>query len=254
LLEDAREALINQMIAFAPSMNREQAERMAAAVEAIGGGMSAANQRADHEKLCADKAEEQLASALGKLETELQLARAEIAALKKLEKACSGTAVQKTRAAFDKRIGPDGEFMTIKQFGERLDSYGLITKQPGAKEEGQHVFHIIANSNGGPDHTHNYLYALGGTFNISIGDRLDHLNCILAGKEAARRAVAISLKEAKDSTLQNRVALRNGKRTLYTEGPHNAITNGETLFDKGQSLFARAIRATARDDAKQAAA
>ena len=36
-----------------------------------------------------------------------------------------------------------------------------------------------------------------------------------------------------------------------TEGPHKDIASGQTLFGKGQSLFARAITATARNDRKE---
>jgi hypothetical protein len=244
LPEDAREEIIIKLIVFSGGMTREQAESLLDTACATGAGMRAANQRAD-------KAEQQLASALLKLEKERELALAEIAALKNLKKACMGTAPQKKwKGEFERTIRPEGEFMSIKVFGNLLNAYGLITKKPGAPHEGQHVFHIIANSNGGPDHTHSYLYALGGTFNISIGDRLDHLNCFLAGLEAARRAVNISIKVANDIRLHEHIELRNGKRTLYTVGAHKDITDGEKLFTKGQSLL-RSIRVTARDNAQQ---
>ena len=42
--------------------------------------------------------------------------------------------------------------MTKKEFQTHLVKLGLITLQPGAPSEGQHVFHIIAVANGGPDH------------------------------------------------------------------------------------------------------
>ena len=59
--------------------------------------------------------------------------------------------------------------------------------------EGQDVFHIIANSEGGADHPHNYLYALGSTFNRAIGDKYDDLNAFLAGPEKTERAIRASM-------------------------------------------------------------
>jgi hypothetical protein len=64
--------------------------------------------------------------------------------------------------------------------------------------EDQDDFHIIAASNGGPDHADNYLYALGASFNRSIGNQLDAINCFLAGKAKAKKAVEISWKVALD--------------------------------------------------------
>ena len=135
------------------------------------------------------------------------------------------------------RIPPGGCFMKKSKFAKLLKDAGLLTLQPGAPHEGQHVFHIIANSNGGPDHTHNYLYALGGSFNISIGDRLDHFNCFLAGKEAARRAFNISMKVANDENLHKFIEKRNGSRTIFTDRTHGQKYNsGDDYFAAGQKL------------------
>ena len=127
--------------------------------------------------------------------------------------------------------------MKKSKFAKLLKDAGLLTLQPGAPHEGQHVFHIIANSNGGPDHTHNYLYALGGTFNISIGDRLDHFNCFLAGKAAARNAFNISMKVANDENLHKFIEKRNGSRTIFTDRTHGQKYNsGDEYFAAGQGL------------------
>ena len=147
----------------------------------------------------------------------------------------------------DKRI-PTG-YMEIKTYRKALEERGLLEKAAGAAHEGQHVFHIIAAANGGPDHTDNYLFALGGTFNIAVGAHLDHFNCFLAGKAKAIKAVAIAEKTAKDPELHKWIRTPTGKDfRLYTEGKHKGKT-GEDLFNDGQKVF-RAIRDEERDSKK----
>ena len=51
-----------------------------------------------------------------------------------------------------------GGYMSTSAYGKLLTDYGL-------KDADQDVFHIIAASNGGPDHVDNYLYALNRSFN-----------------------------------------------------------------------------------------
>merc|ERR1719158_1632446 len=70
------------------------------------------------------------------------------------------------------------EPMGRKEYADTLKNLGLDLS-------GQDVFHIIANEHGGADHPDNYLYALGETFNRTIGSKFDALNCFLAGKEKA---------------------------------------------------------------------
>jgi hypothetical protein len=136
-------------------------------------------------------------------------------------------------------------FMSKAKFATILKKQGLLTLQPGAPHEGQHVFHIIAAANGGPDHTDNYLFALGGQFNMMIGEKLDHLNCFLAGKEKARKAVAIALKVANDPALHKHIDKR-GKPVLttYIDGRHKSKP-AETLFKEGQDVV-RDIRKAAQ--------
>ena len=88
---------------------------------------------------------------------------------------------------------------------------------------------------------------------MAIGDKYDHLNCYLAGKEKARLAVAIAEKTARNPALHKYVEIRDKKkgRTLYTEGPHKG-KSGEKLFADGQSLFTRSILATGRADRRAA--
>ena len=77
---------------------------------------------------------------------------------------------------------------------------------------------------------------------MTIGDKYDHLNCYLAGKEKARLAVAIAEKTARDPALHKHIEIRDKKkgRTLYTEGPHK-YKSGEKLFGEGQTLFTRSV-------------
>ena len=108
------------------------------------------------------------------------------------------------------------------------------------------MFHIIAASNGGPDHTDNYLYALGGSFNIAIGDRFDHLNCFLAGKAKARKAVDIAIRVARNPALFKHIDKRGKQeRMTFSMGRHKNISSGDELYKKGADLF-RDMRAAAR--------
>lgn len=242
------------MLAYVPGLTRELAVSLLNMGQVAGASMAGLREAADDAEERAQNAESRLQSALDKLidaNDKRILAEKEIEELKSLRDGFKPSAAKKKKA--EGLVGADGAFMSIKAFAKLLDDNGLITKRPGAEHEGQHVFHIIANSNGGPDHTHNYLYALGGTFNITIGDRLDHLNCYLAGAEAARRAVAISRMVAQDATLHKHIEKRNGTRRLFTEGPHKDVQSGDELFKKGQSLFTRSVLATARSDKKATA-
>ena len=149
-------------------------------------------------------------------------------------------------------LGANGIFESKEAFAKRLMTAGLLERQKDAKHEGQHVYHIISASNGGPDHTDNYLYALGGSFNIAIGDRFDHLNCFLAGKAKARKAVAISMKVARDSSLHKHIDKRGRQRAnTFFEGRHGEFAStpesevAETLYKRGQDLF-RDMRSAAR--------
>ena len=140
----------------------------------------------------------------------------------------------------------EGQYMSRDEFRKILARDGLIETQPGAKHEGQHVYHIIATSNGGPDHTDNYLYALGGSFNIAVGDRFDHLNCFLAGKAKAEKAVAIAIKVANDPSLHMHIEKRGkAKQVTFRDGRHGSIQSGGQLYKMGEDLF-RDMRAAAR--------
>jgi len=144
-------------------------------------------------------------------------------------------------------IGSEGRFESKSSFAKRLLQAGLLERQPSAKHEGQHVYHIISASNGGPDHTDNYLYALGGSFNIAIGDRFDHLNCFLAGKAKAQKAVAIAMKVANDSSKHGHIDKRGKQRpTTFFEGRHKEIRSADELYKMGQDLF-RDMRQAARN-------
>jgi hypothetical protein len=148
----------------------------------------------------------------------------------------------------EEKLIPTG-YMEIKAYRKALEERGLLEKAAGAAHEGQHVFHIIAAANGGPDHTDNYLFALGGTFNIAVGAHLDQFNCFLAGKAKAMKAVAIAERTAKDPALHKWIRTPTGKDfRIYTEGKHKGKT-GEDLFNDGQKVF-RAIRDEERNRMK----
>ena len=143
-------------------------------------------------------------------------------------------------------LGGVGRFESKEKFAQRLVKAGLLEKQPSAKHEGQHVYHIISASNGGPDHTDNYLYALGGSFNIAVGDRFDHLNYFLAGKAKALKAVDVARKVAADERLHHHIDKRRKARpTTFFQGRHRDVTSGHELYKKGEDLF-RDMREAAR--------
>jgi hypothetical protein len=60
-------------------------------------------------------------------------------------------------------------------------------------EADQHVCHIIAESNGGANHSDNYM-VLSATVNLATGNRNDSHFAKLAGLEKTKKAVAISIK------------------------------------------------------------
>lgn len=147
-------------------------------------------------------------------------------------------------------------FMSRAKFSKLLDEAGLLTKSPGKPGDGQDVFHIIASSNGGPDHVDNYLYALGASFNRKIGANLDHVICLMAGRENARRAVRIALDVAKDPKKWSYIDRRGKKRpTLFTEGHKGAYDRnptspeniGDDLYNQGDAAFSRFMRQDGRD-------
>jgi hypothetical protein len=116
-------------------------------------------------------------------------------------------------------------------------AYGKLLTDFGLKDADQDVFHIIAASHGGPDHVDNYLYALGRSFNRSIGNQLDTINCFLAGKAKAKKAAEISRMVALDPSLHHHIDKRNKSTTpLYTNRIHQ-LKDGEELYAEGQGLM-----------------
>jgi len=192
-----------------------------------------------------------MGQALGESRADAAALRGELAALKH-EHAEQILELLRFKDSLDRNLGQqgidsvdpalnlrtEGRFESREDFAKRLKGAGLLELNPSAKHEGQHVYHIISASNGGPDHTDNYLFALGGSFNITVGDRFDHLNCFLAGKSKARKAVAIALKVADDPSLHHHIDRRGRPRaTTFREGPHNRVSSGDELYKRGQDLF-----------------
>ena len=72
------------------------------------------------------------------------------------------------------------------------NQYATFLRKSGLLEADQDVFHIIASANGGADHTHNYHFAQNQSWNRAIGSQHDFINCYIAGKIKAEKAVTIS--------------------------------------------------------------
>ncbi|GAQ83111.1 hypothetical protein KFL_001360080 [Klebsormidium nitens] len=109
-----------------------------------------------------------------------------------------------------------GEAMSRNAYRELLRKAYLL-------EDDQDVYHIIASENGGADHTHNYHYAQNQAWNRAIGAQHDYINCFMAGKIKAQKAVAISRE------------LGNKKGKKYT-GP-----SADELYHHGEDVM-RGIR------------
>jgi len=128
----------------------------------------------------------------------------------------------------------EGLFMSRRAYRGLLGN--LCETDHGAPHKGQHVFHIISSANGGPDHADNYLYALGGSFNIAVGATMDHFNCYLAGKNASKKAVSIAKKVAANPELHKHITTNKKNKILYTTGRHQGM-DAEGLYEKGEKLL-----------------
>ena len=154
------------------------------------------------------------------------------------------------------KIPEGGVFMKRHKFRERLEAAGLLESSPGAPREGQDVYHIIATAHGGPDHTDNYLFTLGASFNRSISDKFDTFNLFMAGRMKAQKAVKIALEVAKDAGLYHHIENRpNSKQRIFTESvhknyyqdhPNNAKDLADAMYHDG-AKFMIAMRRVARD-------
>jgi hypothetical protein len=141
------------------------------------------------------------------------------------------------------------EFISKTKYAKILNDNNLITLCPGATHEGQHVFHIIATANGGPNHSDNFLYALGGSFNSFIGAKHDAFNCVLAGLEKSRLAAAAAYEVANDlTTLGEHIKKSTSGRTflstedschykMYCKYRNNSNDFAEALFNEGKNIL-----------------
>eukprot|EP01117_Protostelium_nocturnum_P020306 TRINITY_DN9075_c0_g1_i1.p1 TRINITY_DN9075_c0_g1~~TRINITY_DN9075_c0_g1_i1.p1 ORF type:complete len:409 (-),score=118.94 TRINITY_DN9075_c0_g1_i1:74-1300(-) len=116
-----------------------------------------------------------------------------------------------------KKLLEEGREMTRAQYRQLIKSSGIPLYRD------QDVFHIIAESLGGANHSHNYHYAQCGHFNRHIQNRNDEINCYLAGLTSARAAVLISR------------AIGNPRYGRYT-GP-----SAEVLYNKGMAAILSAV-------------
>lgn len=142
-------------------------------------------------------------------------------------------------------ISREGEFMTRAAYRKFLEDSGIDIADCD-------VFHIIASAHGGPDHTDNFLFALGSSFNRQISHHLDALNCFLAGKEKCVKAVEIARRVAADKRLWEHVEMRGRRRVLYTQGVHRH-KDGHALYREGNNLI-RDLRRAALEHRKKSAA
>jgi hypothetical protein len=94
---------------------------------------------------------------------------------KKYEVEISRNQDELERAMLEQETGPKERrievLATDERGGVKKEKYATYLRKLLGKDalEGQNVFHIIANSHGGADHPDNFLYALGASFNKSIG-------------------------------------------------------------------------------------
>ena len=154
------------------------------------------------------------------------------------------------------KIPDGGKFMKRHEFRNRLEAAGLLQSSPGSPRDGQDVYHIIATAHGGPDHTDNYLFTLGASFNRSISDKYDTFNLFMAGKNKAQKAVKIALKVANNERLHQYIDKRpNSKQRIFTESvhkkyyvkhPNNAEDLADAMYHDG-AAFMIAMRRVARD-------
>jgi len=158
--------------------------------------------------------------------------------------------IQANVRELESRLRKPGSSKAKKESAKEIEESQCMTRATYAKHlrsllgknaiDGQDVFHIIANSKGGADHPDNFLYALGQTFNRSIGDGYDHFNAFLAGREKTLKAIKVSRKYG------NRKDPR-GKAVKLYQPQHSQEDEVEAdwLFAKGQKLMT-AVRAAER--------
>ena len=108
---------------------------------------------------------------------------------------------------------------------------------------------MLPVTDGGPDHVDNYLYALGGSFNMSISNRFDSFNCYMAGLIKAEKAVAVALRVAATPSLHKHIPIRDpGKAgpTLFAFPP--GCSSAKDMYELGRAQWTR-MRAivTSRD-------
>ena len=107
-----------------------------------------------------------------------------------------------------------------------------------------HPSHTPCHTDGGPDHVDNYLFAHGGSFNMSVSDSLDCFNCYLAGLLKAEAAVKVAQRVAADPNLHKHIPIRDrekGVRTLFQfpEGCSSAVD----MYELGKTQW-QAMRAS----------
>ena len=79
-----------------------------------------------------------------------------------------------------------------------------------------HPCHTPCHTDGGPDHVDNYLFALGGSFNMSVSARLDCFNCYMAGLLKAEAAVKVAQRVANNPNLHEHIPIRDTEKGTRT--------------------------------------
>eukprot|EP00927_Polykrikos_kofoidii_P049257 TRINITY_DN43340_c0_g1_i1.p1 TRINITY_DN43340_c0_g1~~TRINITY_DN43340_c0_g1_i1.p1 ORF type:complete len:433 (-),score=90.76 TRINITY_DN43340_c0_g1_i1:83-1381(-) len=140
------------------------------------------------------------------------------------------------------------EFRAPVEYMSRGKYRAYLARTMGVSND-QHVFHIIASANGGPDHPDNYIGALAGVFNCSAGCRLDYFCCFVAGLEKSEKAVARALEAEslyrQDPQRYRRVIDRRGRpeprlfsENVFCREAGRCVTAAE-LVERGRLAWAK---------------
>ena len=97
---------------------------------------------------------------------------------------------------------------------------------------------MLPVTDGGPDHIDNYLYALGGSFNMSISNKFDSFNCYLAGLYKAERAVAVAQRVAANPSLHKHIPIRDQGKAAPTLFVFPAgCSSARDMYERGRAQW-----------------
>ena len=97
---------------------------------------------------------------------------------------------------------------------------------------------MLPVTDGGPDHIDNYLYALGGSFNMSISNKFDSFNCYLAGLYKAEKAVAVAQRVAANPSLHKHIPIRDQGKAAPTLFVFPAgCSSAQDMYEQGKAQW-----------------